>query len=552
MPNNKKNKQKNVKRSSKGRRSRSASGTRVARIRSGDGDQSSKHVLHVTSQIKRLQVDYSSAVAAAAASIALPLERHAVKVGGSGRVASIANPRLSDTETLDRMKTGVDSLDKRNNGFGGYILVRSPLLGLIKWIPDHSQYAYIPHFAARTGAVETDPASMAYYLGELGTTRKILISHLTCGDEHAMHGPILYPVRRAEQGYYWQGPGSVYFKFWKLGSYNPFTGVGTPLAITGNLRMYILNGDEETVDPIDFGVVNADFKIITLDSAPGTDSWGFGYYIRFELEIGSTTNDVEISMQSIYGQNPTNNAGWAHLPMAGYVEKASTVQSIGIAGMSLLLSNRSRMLDKNGSIVMAQFPKGDSFWDTLNHGPAPLYERAYSSTTSSSDRLNFETGGYCFAKPDVSDLSVRAFATVDVSEIQVTSYGTELTMLGDWLYAGVSLQKDLDQNPLGNIYDLQVGWSVCFQTMDPWYAQVQGGLGGNQINDLVDLLGKMDQFHCNPFHFSDILGWLKKAGSTILNVAPGIAEAVSAAMPETAPVLLPMAAGMTAMRAMRH
>jgi hypothetical protein len=477
-------------------------------------------------QMRALSIDHTKKVIQAGMFVSLPMEVPARRLCSDSVHTAVANPFSYEQKQLQQIEA-VDTpgYDVADNAYDAMIVTRSPLTSDISWNPQFQQSTYDAVF---TNPLTFDSTSFTTPLYGGGWT-SIDVAYLVWSAGGKLHGDTVYNLRLGSKTYFWLGPGDIT--------------IAATVATSATFRMFALRGrDEELIREGDMELITA-LSVDVKFRQQGTPRWDNGHWVRIEASVDAV-GPISFSLTVTYGANatPKYNAGWSVKPIPGFEAKATSVSSIAVPAVSMLVSNSSTELSKNGSIIMAQIPSATPYWDLMQAGPAAMFERVGSVNRSMFKRDNFATGGYTFLKPSTSaDLGFIPYQSYDLISGKISTESTPVDSAGDYLYAGVALETD-DAVPVGNNYAITRSWGVDFETMDSWFYTNTSDLTIAEVQQVCDLIAHVPQFHENPFHFSDITKFMKTAGSKFMDLLPALSTAVSAVVPEAAPVLMPLTA----------
>lgn len=215
-----------------------------------------------------------------------------------------------------------------------------------------------------------------------------------------------------------------------------------------------------------------------------------------------------------------------HLPLGRFFDVAASIDAFRANGLSVMYSNTAPDLSKNGDAVGWQVPKSIP-WDVL-------LKKGYSYLT------NRPGAGQQLAKEGIQGFWVPSapsdFAFLPVS----SSWGSDLDYNGDAyqdLYP-VSPQSDyLAICTRIPVADGRAGrYTICCagegRTSNPWFADLISDDNSRDTSErAVALLRGMPQWHSNPSHIKDILGWIRGHKGAVGDTL----DAIGANFPQVSP-----------------
>jgi hypothetical protein len=155
-----------------------------------------------------------------------------------------------------------------------------------------------------------------------------------------------------------------------------------------------------------------------------------------------------------------------------------------------------------------------------------------------SESMNFDKGGYAFHKPKSSDSYRRNFPmkynmdyvprAVDGStdaSLTVSNYHSEFNAPDGWVVYGVWTPPGPTGTPTpypGGLCHVTFAWSIEYWHYDVWVGKQLPPLGAEEYLDIMQLIGRAPQFHCNSLHISDIRRWYNKAMPFAHKIAPTV------------------------------
>lgn len=235
-----------------------------------------------------------------------------------------------------------------------------------------------------------------------------------------------------------------------------------------------------------------------------------GYY-AFWIKLSSAgTVDYSLTFK---------NAGdyISHLPMPNISDKKNSIEAIRTNAVAMMLSCEASQLNAAGKVAGYQVPAGSS-WTTYALGTSPFDSVASSN---GAQTLCLATGMYGFLKPtQPSDFDCETPFKLRNGAVVGADY--EIIPKHDFLViVAQTPMTAADTFPGGDCY-LTATWGVEFRTSDVWYTTLPPRINPKVFERDLNALRGLQQFHENPFHFGDIMGFLKGAGKKVLEYSPSI------------------------------
>lgn len=409
----------------------------------------------IATHMAGLRANYSVRVIQAAAMIALPMERPALRIASRCLPTALASPYNFTSETIADPDISDVGRKEYEEGYTLHACTRSPLMGSIKWCGAAGVQEYHLEFLPPGPTPSVTQQTVYMNKDEVLRINPLYLSDQSLTGD-GMHGPTLYPVNVGTSYYFWVNEGEISLLF---------VAGKVPTALGQmKLRIYNLSGLEENL-LVDTDVY--DVSLPTVRYALPYSTIGYGMYVRIELQTTSTCPEPieieEIAWSTVAG----NSAGWCFSPIRGFDTKINDVGELATVGVAMHLANTAEALKKNGSIVLAQVPASNPFWTQFREGPHDAYRNLASDNIANHMNLGFETGGYAYMKPDdIDSLHFQTYGSSIVNSNLPFSISTDLQKLGGWLAAGISLQLQ-GVSVIGNHYTVTTGFAVNFVTQDP-------------------------------------------------------------------------------------
>jgi len=251
----------------------------------------------------------------------------------------------------------------------------------------------------------------------------------------------------------------------------------------------------------------------------------------------------------------------AHRPLPGIFDKLGNIQRVRMIGAALMVTPDVQELARGGFVVTLQLPEHqlpEAY--VVNSARSSSYSNEISTTRLDNwftpdgiDSRDFSLGVYAFHKP-VTKSSFKMTALTNFAQnitastsinagpyMGSTSLFSPFYAPDGWLLTAVSTpQPALNSGGAsyypGALAHFTYSFSVEFETIDIWFNAIQPTMMTTaELERFFQLMITVPQFHENPFHFSDLVKWLKGAVGTVRKFAPGILGAVAAVQPEFAP-----------------
>lgn len=243
---------------------------------------------------------------------------------------------------------------------------------------------------------------------------------------------------------------------------------------------------------------------------------------------------------TILGQAGGLGDGWGFYPLP-QIETQIGLTDIRTAGASLMTSPLAPLLTATGRIVGYQSVPFSFVGEFQNFDEIAVQ--------SDSSIMPYLKGMYAFHKP--AGPQETELCRVIVDEVVSTGAVFEAANApimnpSGWLYQAVSVPFSSGTAPSDTVY-ITTNFGVEFMTTNQWYPLSVPRFTTSEYAAAMRMLAALPQFHDNPFHFSDIINFLRKGMSIFSKVAPPIAAGLSLAFPEFSPVLAPLGAAGQAM-----
>lgn len=225
-------------------------------------------------------------------------------------------------------------------------------------------------------------------------------------------------------------------------------------------------------------------------------------------------------------------ANYVHHHVSGVEEKLTTVSNMCIHAGSLMLSSQAALMAANGRVIGVQIACGEQW-----------FRYSGKDTVTKVARLDdlfqgeFKSGCYGFLKPCSPDDSKSVPLVTRSNTGRITGVCAPLLPESGWVIMACSVtpQALVGTSEAAFSYTTYCA-SLEYTTTDQW---VDTRLPNSTITDFENgmvLLGKMQQFHENPFHLKDITNFLKGAGQKVLKWGPSVMRMLAPLAGEFAPL----------------
>lgn len=287
-------------------------------------------------------------------------------------------------------------------------------------------------------------------------------------------------------------------------------------AVNFDVQVYILDGD--TFD------AHKRVHCVNTTTADTTFTITKSGYYSIELITGDTMS-FSFSFE-------TSSSFFCHNCIPSIDTQLSGLLWSRINAGSLLFTNTSAEIAKNGNIIMAQLPCAQPWYNYITEYDALA---AYPTATT----LSYETGGYGFWKPKgIQDFEFVTQVTSSSGVVDSCYY--PLTPAHDYL--GFFVQCD-NNGVTGNGTQATIVpcWHMEFSSSNQFHLLRPVKGNSNALTRDLQRLRTVAQFHENPLHISDLMNALKTTGRVALKYAPSLIKALTAVFPEYAGILQPAA-----------
>jgi len=253
--------------------------------------------------------------------------------------------------------------------------------------------------------------------------------------------------------------------------------------------------------------------------ASGGDDFVSGWYsfaVTWEFDSEDTVASVTFLNSSITyaAGNPLTIRS---VPQIEALDTSAT--DILTTGVKLMLSNTTATLNKEGDIVMAQFPKKTNILDFM-YG-----NLTYSQITGQVGCFtgNAEKGAFGFFKPSsLEDFSWSGAYNFDASLQQNTNLTFFLDDIQGFIVSAVQCTPSNEQ-----IIRISTGFAGEYQTNLKFIETHGSALQPTECADLISSIKKVVQFHENPAHKQGVLDGIKNAMSTGMGIVKTVEDIAS-------------------------
>lgn len=239
----------------------------------------------------------------------------------------------------------------------------------------------------------------------------------------------------------------------------------------------------------------------------------FTGYMRINHATQATTNAVFAYQYAVNGFCAN------HRSLGSFETVSGLVDSFRANGLSLMFTNSAAVLNKNGTVVACQIPRGTTWQSVMMLGYNALAARPLARQLAADNGVRIR-----WAPTNSTDMQfVDVANTVDDSElypIQTPSDFLAICCLIP-LVAGRAGKVSVHANCEG-------------RTSSPWFAQVVDVPNGRAASAAaMDLVRQFPQIDENPFHIADVVKFLKKNRAGISKVGDVIGSALPSLLPFT-------------------
>lgn len=237
-----------------------------------------------------------------------------------------------------------------------------------------------------------------------------------------------------------------------------------------------------------------------------------GYY---GLDIYNTVAAAPISFTGTFRVTYLENSThWAHLCLKDFPQSEAKVSATRHYASSIMLSNYSAPIYRQGKIAAYQIPQGRAWWDFIGYDNTASARMSYGV-----DAVN---GYYGFLKP-TQQFDFNYIENCECVDGAVVVSWFNLDTPSDFLTCVCQVTDPTN---------ISMYWTQCsaieYRTDDQWRVQELPRIGGQAVEVARTLVSRLDQHHENPLHLDDIINFVKKAAtelySGIKTALPYVAE----------------------------
>ena len=225
------------------------------------------------------------------------------------------------------------------------------------------------------------------------------------------------------------------------------------------------------------------------------------YSLTFGADLALVGGDYTLAIS-----HSTTADSWAHAPLPGLNENRDSVNAIRIMGTSFKLRNEASPLNRQGTFVMMQAPKGRGWQDyafpdnafTL----APMFDYVFG--LNGEIGMSLDKGGYIFLKPsEASDFSLQQ--PFDLEDFGVADACFPIKPEAGFIVCAMSATSA----GAGDLYG-HFDYACEYNTENPWFTIEAPYCLPEAWRAGIEAIASMQQVYENPWHFSDILGTIGK------------------------------------------
>lgn len=282
-------------------------------------------------------------------------------------------------------------------------------------------------------------------------------------------------------------------------------------------RLLADDAEEEVAAIIDHSLSQPHSISLTLQES---GYYKFGIFMT-NVGLSAVISDVKITI--------TQRASYAsvHYVQESYLNR-STVEGVRVLGASMLLSNICPEISKQGEIYAAVSPDSIPWFSYLGDMDKHVFRR------SATGRAQFAwaTGLYAIAKPqnrDSLELTDSAFSVDGVSLSAFRPFRDLGTVCALVERPAVSVAGS--GSPA--VTNLMVTRAIEFTTESQMYDTRPATMSTEAYEEFITALRSADCFYENPFHWSDIGNFIRRAANAVMTYGPYVlrgAEVAAAVM----------------------
>jgi len=201
---------------------------------------------------------------------------------------------------------------------------------------------------------------------------------------------------------------------------------------------------------------------------------------------------------------------WQQLALPNYSDNYKFIDAIRITGVSLMYTNTSAPINRQGQVVGLQCPKGSSWFQFTDFDTV--------ASDKKSEARDIVNGNFGFLKPtSLADfnMNVPEFPSDTSAPLTQDAFDDNVFLIyptTDYLCTIAQVLL-----PVGQSGYITLGYSTEYTTLNQWIQVQTGNLGEPEIASALELLSKMPQWHENDLHWDDVWSWIKDTASSIWN-----------------------------------
>lgn len=433
--------------------------------------------------------------------ITLPREATPIKLGTSkygGDPTGACNPFEQVPTAFNTVPTGNPDFDRTNVMFAFRSLLRSNV---------YSYYPSSPASYAGTDTLAITPGEATVFNpGALQATLAF-----------KPHGNYLYAGRH--------GLSDTRRGFWAdLGAEISVSVPPLTLPPAGLYVNFLVSNGREWKQVVQFNLVNA-------GTTPGTCVWtpvtASGYYA---LEIGYIDNtkaqayagDFSVTV-AISWSATSSNLCYGHLAIPDIENQFGSLDAVRITAVSLMNTNNSAAIQKQGTLCGVQFDKGTLWSDSVTF--------THFTSNRKAKILPSDNGMYGFLKPlseedfEYSSEYTRAAIGETTESLSMFKQLSDAAFLiiPDTSYLGIAFEVNRPSGvfPQGVTAYWTRAFGLEFLTNDQWRSLARSTLSPEILELALHLISETVQWHENEFHIDDLWNTIKSFASQVVN---GIVE----------------------------
>lgn len=231
---------------------------------------------------------------------------------------------------------------------------------------------------------------------------------------------------------------------------------------------------------------------------------------------------VPVTVETTYtdaNQTVAGTLNWSHRALPNFLNQVPSIEDVRVIGASLMFSNTSNMLARQGQIVGVQLKPFTDWTEFIGFN-------AISGLRTSTQKLA-EKGMYGFLKPsDPSDFNWTGEIEVVGTSRSPVNAGSTFEGLDDAFFnilpssGYISIVASMDPAVQRTGY-----WTSAYKleylSDDQWRSLEHPSIQGAEVELALAAISEAPMFYENPFHFQDILDWVKGVAK---RVADGVIE----------------------------